>query len=197
MTDLHVQENVISRGNFSCQIPNLILRPNIYQLIGENGAGKSVFLTSLAGVELPHIIENKDINVLYLSEVPIVYPFLTIEDNINLLHHFHQLTPDKEFIQKLYRGEQLATLASDASLGMQLKVGCTLLFQYQYWDLVILDETLSGIDKSSLTIIRESFQKLVDLNTIVIFVSHSDIFQDIEGSRLYIEQERLYESLER
>lgn len=43
MTDLHVQENVISRGNFSCQIPNLILRPNIYQLIGENGAGKSVF----------------------------------------------------------------------------------------------------------------------------------------------------------
>ena len=50
MTDLHVQENVISRGNFSCQIPNLILRPNIYQLIGENGAGKSVFLTSLARI---------------------------------------------------------------------------------------------------------------------------------------------------
>lgn len=51
---------------------------------------------------------------------------------------------------------QLNTQYDKASLCMCLKVGCTLLFKQNHWDIIILDETLSNIDFDSRALILKN-----------------------------------------
>ncbi|HDT8108067.1 TPA: ATPase, partial [Enterococcus faecalis] len=101
---------------------------------------------------------NNKIN-LFLTDQSLCHYYLTIIENIELFFSIHglELTPQKlEQIKSLYNEEkQLTTLAENASLGMLLKAACTLLFEKGHWDLVILDETFSSIDKQSRTILLE------------------------------------------
>ncbi|HDU8534566.1 TPA: ATPase, partial [Enterococcus faecalis] len=100
-------------------------------------------------------------------------------ENIELFFSIHglELTPQKlEQIKSLYNEEkQLTTLAENASLGMLLKAACTLLFEKGHWDLVILDETFSSIDKQSRTILLEQCHQLILDGTCVVLVSHNEL----------------------
>ncbi|PCF43831.1 hypothetical protein B5C06_03990 [Staphylococcus delphini] len=82
--------------------------------------------------------------------------YLTIRENIELSYSIHNLDIDdkvKSLINELYTKNQLNTQHDKASLGMCLKVGCTLLFKQNHWDIIILDETLSNIDFDSRALI--------------------------------------------
>ena len=82
----------------------------------------------------------------------------------------------------MYDKGQLDTLYENASLGMALKIGCTLLFK-KHWDLIIVDETFSGIDKESQSILLDQINILnQQSNTCIIITSHNDIMKEYQGS---------------
>ncbi|EGO2662650.1 ATPase [Enterococcus faecalis] len=154
---------------------------SMYFCRGSNGSGKSVFLRCLGNIEnfsTGTFKHNNKIN-LFLTDQSLCHYYLTIIENIELFFSIHglELTPQKlEQIKSLYNEEkQLTTLAENASLGMLLKAACTLLFEKGHWDLVILDETFSSIDKQSRTILLEQCHQLILDGTCVVLVSHNEL----------------------
>ncbi|MCE5430720.1 hypothetical protein JMA29_09425 [Staphylococcus pseudintermedius] len=84
-------------------------------------------------------------------------------------------------INELYTENQLNTQYDKASLGMCLKVGCTLLFKQNHWDIIILDETLSNIDFDSRALILKKTSEIVDQGkTSIILTSHNNILDAYE-----------------
>ena len=51
---------------------------------------------------------------------------------------------------------------------MQIMVGLSLLFSENQWQLIILDETLSGVDKENTAFFFECLQQLKKETTIII-----------------------------
>lgn len=172
-------DNKVVISNFSYNFDN-----HIYFLKGKNGSGKSTLLRMITQIEKPTAgtIVNHTKNILFLSNEGIGQNFLTIQENIELSFAIHNILLDEEIqsnIDKLYSNEQLHTLYEQASLGMSLKVGCSLLFKEHHWDLIILDETLSNIDQESREIILAKIEQLVKKDKVcVIVTSHNQILAD-------------------
>lgn len=166
---------------------SLSLSQGMYFVKGNNGSGKSVLLRSVATVEQfsSGNFENKAKNILYLTDQSLTHNYLTIEENISLLYSIHRLSlsnKEKDFIESLFTDTQVSTLTEKASLGMKLKVGCALLAKRNYWDLIVLDETLSSIDHFSRNLILEICEKLVQDKACILIVSHNDIDKEYQHS---------------
>lgn len=164
----------------------------IYFLKGSNGSGKSVLLRCITSLEKfsSGRFQSNAKNILYLTDQHLNYNYLTIQENISLLYDIHNLKlhhEEKKIVDSLYTTSQLNTISEKASLGMKLKVGCSLLAKEDYWDLVILDETLSSIDYNSRKIILSLCEKLVHTNTCIIIVSHNDIEKEYLYNKNIIE----------
>lgn len=132
------------------------LNNEIYLLYGKNGVGKTTLMNLITGIESVdsgEIINTLNGPKLYLDAVGIGMTEMSIRDNIKLLFWLHGLRyTDKEInslTAKLYSEDQLDTDYSAASLGMKLKVGLSLLYSSKNWSLIVLDETLSGLDRQS------------------------------------------------
>lgn len=128
--------------------------------------------------------------ILFLTNESIVENFLTIKENIELLYHLHNITLDKSTwnaISNIYSDKQLDSLYEDASLGMSLKIGCSLIASQNKWDLIILDETLSGVDEPSRNTIIKYLESIVDtMETTVLIVSHNNIEKSIKSNHKII-----------
>ncbi|WP_113802285.1 hypothetical protein [Garciella nitratireducens] len=104
--------------------------------------------------------------------------FLTISENIQLLFSLHSIEltqKTKQMINQLYEKNQLLTFPEHASLGMNIKIGCSLLFEENHWDLVILDETFSSVDEFSRKILLKQCEKLTYHGCCVIIISHNHL----------------------
>lgn len=164
-----------------------VFENQIYFLDGKNGSGKSTLYRLIVGLEKlssGKIINNSK-NILFLSNEGVGQNFLTISENIQLVYSLYKKKIDlnQDFIQQLFFENQLNTLYEKASLGMSLKVGCTLLFIDNYWDLIIIDETFSGIDKSSRKILIDRLKDIhARENTTIIITSHNDLKREFDCS---------------
>lgn len=164
--------------------------PGIYKLTGANGSGKSIFLEYLSGFKQSRNISCniERANILYLGETGLGVEDLTILENIKLIYWIFGLHLDDGSISKveaLYTKEQLNTIYSQASFGMQIMVGLSLLFSQKHWQLIVLDETLSGVDVNNKSaIIRDIHEKLREC--IIFFVSHGSIDELNESKEVMI-----------
>ena len=164
----------------------------LYVIKGDNGSGKSTLLKILGGFEIfdegNFISDARDI--LFLTNESIGENFLTIKENIELLYHLHNIAMDNNIwnaISNIYSDKQLDTLYEDASLGMSLKIGCSLIASQNKWDLIILDETLSGVDEPSRNTIIKYLESIVDtMDTTVLIVSHNNIEKSIKSNHKII-----------
>lgn len=166
----------------------LSLSAGMYFLKGDNGSGKSVLLRGIASLEnfTSGNYKNYSKNILYLTDQSLTHNYLTIGENISLLYSLHNLTlleEEKNAINELYTIEQLNTVSEQASLGMKLKVGCSLLAKVDHWDLVILDETFSNIDVDSRNILLKQCSSLVQKGTCVLVVSHHNIEEEYQDKK--------------
>lgn len=156
---------------------NYTLKDEIHVLYGKNGVGKTTLMNLLTGIESPDSGEIKNesgLPSLYLEAVGIGMSDMSIKDNIKLLYWLYGEQCTDEIFEllsgTLYSKEQLDTEYALASLGMKLKVGLSLLYASKEWGVIILDETLSGIDPQSKVVILE---QLKTKKCPVIIVSHN------------------------
>lgn len=155
----------------------LELTRNLYFFTGQNGSGKSVFLRGLCGIEMfeEGTMEISGENFLYLTDRPVGFDYLTIIENIELIHKLHGVILNPENLNQVYERKQLNVLTRNASLGMQMKIGCSLLYIKDHWDIIVLDETLATIDKESRAIIYNLLNQRASERTCAIVVTHHEL----------------------
>ncbi|MBP1042913.1 hypothetical protein I6N95_18010 [Vagococcus sp. BWB3-3] len=167
----------------------------LYKLSGANGSGKTLFLEYLSGFrKTGNIVTNIDPKkILYLGESGIGIEDLTIIENIKLTYWiFGAKLTDVVManIKSLYSDEQLNKIYSQSSFGMQLMVGLSLIFSEIEWQLIVLDETLAGVDETNkLKIINEIIFRKSE--SVIFLVSHEHIKEKIEYEEVYIFDKKL------
>lgn len=173
-------ENVSKQfKDFSFTNVNYEFADRLYQLNGENGSGKSVLLKIIAGLDrkITGQVQNSYAKRprLFLTDVGIGLPYLDLRDNIELSAQILGVDLNEESFLPLFREEKyLETLYAQSSLGNQNKVGLSLLFSETRYSLIVLDETLNGIDRESVVLILEQLCILQEKKCCpIIAVSHA------------------------
>lgn len=173
-------ENVSKQlKDFSFTHVNYEFSDRLYQLNGENGSGKSVLLKIIAGFDrkVTGQVQNSYAKrpLLFLTDVGIGLPYLDLRDNIELSAQILGINLNEENFLPLFREEKyLETLYAQSSLGNQNKVGLSLLFSETQYSLIVLDETLNGIDRESVALILEQLCILQEKKCCpIIVVSHA------------------------
>lgn len=173
------------RSGFNILIDNYIFTNKIYFLTGDNGSGKSTLLRLLAGVDSDYSGEiSKVSQVLYLSSSNISFPYLTILENIEVFHNIYGIEIDKNKVEVFYDIEQLERLSKDASLGMNIKTALTLSFKKSFWDLIILDETISALDDKSRGLLMKELDARTKEGTVVIITTHDEICSEDDNYKI-------------
>lgn len=182
-------------NGFELNASNINLTNQLYYLQGPNGSGKSVFLRIIGKIDNKYegeIINPKD-KILFLTNNDVNFEFLTLKENIELFYNIYHLRPNFDNINLIYSNNQLNDLAKISSLGTKLKTGISLIFQSNYWDLIILDETLSAIDQNSIKIINRELNSRINEGTTVIITSHTEKMNLTDCKNLKIEKGEIYE----
>lgn len=132
-------------------------------LIGENGAGKSTTIQSIAGIlrykgEIKigeH--ENKSLeakrSLAYVPEIPSMFPLLTVREHVLFMAKAYGVEPTAETIDALLKRFELFDkqdkLGDELSKGMMQKVSicCALIVNPE---VLILDEPMVGLDPKAI-----------------------------------------------
>lgn len=159
-------------GDVIVTAADMSIFPGVYRIFGRNGAGKSVLLRYLAKLHplKGTVIQNTCQKILYLTNEDITFPNLTIEENLLMTHRIFGI--QQEICCELFSQEQLDCLSREASVGMRQKVGLSLLFVSEFWDLIIIDEGLSHIDEFSRGLLLSVLQERATEGSIVCLVDH-------------------------
>ncbi|RYZ29027.1 MAG: ABC transporter ATP-binding protein [Chitinophagaceae bacterium] len=189
-------------------IPQLHLSKGIYWLKGENGAGKTTFLKSVAGlipfdgeVSINKISLRKQ-RMLYTKNVSFaeaepVYPvFLTGND---LLRFFRETKGSNEVIEqkivtafgmKSYLQNKIATYSS----GMLKKLSLLLAFTGNP-KLILLDEPFITLDIESISILERLIAESFENGISILISSHQQLELSMGFTTLAIHQKTIQEQL--
>jgi len=171
----------------------------VYWIKGENGVGKSTFIRMILGVDsiTRGDIENIPIKKLYIPEVELCEKWLTINENIRFLYDIAGVTKDQEIsLDEELNIKDFNTLSMECSTGTNMKVGFSLIYASEKWDIIIIDEALAHIDLDTQ---RKIIKKLIELSkrdgTIVILTHHDDIVSNDSKyiNKLIMKKDGFYE----
>lgn len=172
---------------------NLTLKGgNIYGLVGRNGSGKSVLLKIICGFYFPTngeiLLNNENYlkergfpkNTRALIEKPSFLPDLTGKENLELLASIQKSIGKKE-IEKTIEDLNLSKDANKKygkySLGTKQKLGIAQVLMEDP-NLIILDEPFNGVEKETVSKMKEILLKEKEKGKLIIIASH--IKEDIE-----------------
>lgn len=165
---------------------NFSIEPGLFRLTGRNGAGKSTLLRMISGLEKTYsgsIITTSEKSTLYLTVDPIgIHPF-TIRENLEILWNTFGIVPSEEQLTKVddFFDGKLDVPYGKASTGMKAKLGLSLIF-VKDWEIILIDEAMSTLDSESIAMLSD---RLVALSkkekTIIIYVSHSMINENLDA----------------
>ncbi|MDO4605294.1 MAG: ATP-binding cassette domain-containing protein [Helcococcus sp.] len=170
----------------------------IYYLSGDNGSGKSVLLRIIGDIDTNYEgIKKSSVNksrILYLTNSEISFPYLTLRENIELFESIYsmEINESKKYI--LYSDNQINRLSIESSLGMKTKVGLSMLLKNNFWDLIILDETISAIDQNSRKTIMYELEERLKEGSIILITTHDDLDLASEKiKKIFINNGEVYE----
>ena len=165
-------------------------------LLGPNGAGKSTTIKSIANL----LKFEGDIRICsypndtieakrcfgYVSETPILYDLLTVEEHIDFIGSAYQIKDYKEKAEKyleLFKlTEKRKKMAKELSKGMTQKLSMLLAFMIEPTALLV-DEPMVGLDPASIEDTLKILRGLADQGCAVLISTHiidivSDIFDE-------------------
>jgi ABC-2 type transport system ATP-binding protein len=170
---------------------NITLEPGVvYGYLGPNGSGKTTTVRMLTGLLKPsqgHIFyQGRDItedlveyrkHLGYVPEDPLLYPYMSGYEYLQLvgrLRSIPQAALDRK-VERLFdlfslRGRRHSPISA-YSKGMKQKVlVCAALMHDP--DILIFDEPLSGLDVTSVLILRSVVHSLASEGKIILYSSH-------------------------
>lgn len=174
------QNNILFK-NTTCEFKS----GNLYVLNGENGVGKSTFLSLLSfqvfdkNVDLivddELILKNKydsyfEKYVSYMTQSSLFFDDLTCMENLLFAFDNKDEKKAKEILKELNLEKVMNSKASDLSEGEKQRL-CFGRILYQPKEIILLDECFSSLDDENSKIIVDCIEKLAQ-NRIVILVSH-------------------------
>lgn len=155
---------------------NLHLSPGEHMAImGPSGSGKTSLLRLISGDLTPTSgsLDSKTTRLSYMFQEPRLVPWLTAEENVNLVLGDSPATlpTAREWLQKVGLGAHEKKLPHELSGGMQQRVSLARALAYD-GDVFLLDEPLSALDEDT----AKQMLDLIAENTkdkALILVTHS------------------------
>ncbi|WP_456422473.1 ATP-binding cassette domain-containing protein [Thermococcus sp.] len=140
-------------------------------LIGPNGTGKSTLVKILAGVEGPDSGEVlvKNPSVLYQEDY--LLPWKRLRDNVCLWSKFRGKKCELKYAERLGLGDYLNLYPKQVSGGTRRKAAILRALLMDF-DVLILDEPFTGLDKGSKKELLSIIRELANSGKGVLVVSH-------------------------
>lgn len=172
-------------------------RGEIAVLAGPNGSGKTTLIKlifDLLAIQKGSITINDKLNtnieakrnILYLPSDNLLPEFLTGNEYIKLMCNMYDVTTNKELLEKLIKYYSMETSMDDLieaySHGMSKKLQLILAFLIQP-SLIIIDETLNGIDIEAKEITKIIMKKIVNKGCSILMCSHDLELSEEIGER--------------
>lgn len=154
-------------------------------LIGENGAGKSTTIQSIAGILRykgdikigEH--ENKSLeakrSLAYVPEIPSMFPLLTVREHVLFTAKAYGVEPTDEMIDALLKRFELFDkqdkLGDELSKGMMQKVSicCALIVNPE---VLILDEPMVGLDPKAIKELKLVIEEIKAQGKTILISTH-------------------------
>jgi ABC-2 type transport system ATP-binding protein len=162
----------------------------ILGLLGPNGSGKSTTMRMIMGIMKPDSgsISLCDIDVLrqptdskrlvgYVPESPYLYEYLTASEYLDFVGTAYGIAPDdrrervSELLDALQMSEHINEVMSGFSQGMKQKIAFTAALLHRP-RVLVLDESLNGLDPRSAKIIKEILNRLSAEGVAILFSTH-------------------------
>lgn len=162
-------------------------------LLGPNGAGKSTTIKSIANL----LKFEGDIRICsypndtieakrcfgYVSETPILYDNLTVEEHIDFIGSAYQINDYKakaeKYLELFKLTEKRKKMAKELSKGMTQKLSMLLAFMIEPTALLV-DEPMVGLDPGSIEDVLNIFKQLKKEGCAILISTHIiDIVNDI------------------
>lgn len=187
LTKIYTKKEVVGRVNMT------IRRGDIYGFIGKNGAGKTTCMRMITGLILPTTgnvelfeedtpfgLSESRKRLGALIEKPAFYPYLTAEENMEIVR-IQRGIPGKSCIQEkldlVGMGETGKKKVGDFSLGMKQKLGIAMALLGDP-EFLILDEPTNGLDPMGIVEMRQLFKRLNEEKGITLLIS-SHILEEL------------------
>jgi ABC-2 type transport system ATP-binding protein len=168
-----------------------IRRGEVFGLLGPNGAGKTTTLRMLCGLIPPSAgsarVAGIDVwrepmrarsQLGYLDEDPIVYPYLTGREFLELVADLYGIARGSQReaqIQRLFSlfeiGDKADELISSYSHGTRQKIGLASLLIHDP-QVLFLDEPTNGLDPRAARRVKELLQELAERGRAIILSTH-------------------------
>jgi len=151
-------------------------------LLGPNGAGKSTTLAAMAGVLLPTkgtiTVEDQDVAVArgkvgFADQPPQLYDFFTVEEHVGFVAEARGAAPASatEVLGTLGLSKIAQRPCRELSFGMRQRVGLAAALVGPV-KLVLLDETLNGLDPHAARAARATLRAAADAGAAVLMSTH-------------------------
>jgi ABC-2 type transport system ATP-binding protein len=153
-------------------------------MLGPNGAGKSTTLSAMAGAIVPSAgtisIGGEDVaqaprsvrkKVGFADQPPALYEFFTVAEHVGFVAQARGAEPDAAVLEQLGLAKIMARPCRELSFGMRQRVGLAAALAGPV-ELVLLDETLNGLDPHAVRAARATLRAAADRGAAILMSTH-------------------------